>query len=306
MGYASNDETKALMTDVRTRADMCPGVLRPWRADDGLLVRVRLIGGRVPTTALRDLCEVSREYADGRIFLTRRANLQLRGISGNGGQLTAAAVEAIESTGLLPSRTHEFARNVLVSPQTGLAGGRADLRPVADELDTLICADPELGMLPGRFLFTLDDGRGDVLDRLTRAGKRGTDLGLVVLDDDAVQLRIGDNWGAVTSLGAAASCLVDLARQFLDVRGRGANAAWHVRELTHPLQPTAPADPRIPPAAPPLVYGSVPGGVHVPVDGGVLTQSGAQVLLEQASAATYFVVTPWHGILIPDAAEVVE
>jgi precorrin-3B synthase len=306
MGCAGNDETKVMMTDVRTRADMCPGALRPWRADDGLLVRIRLVGGRVPKTALRRLGEVSREYADGRIYLTRRANLQLRGMSGDGGQLTTAALEAIESTGLLPSRTHEFVRNVLMSPQTGLAGGRADLRPVAYELDALICADRELGQLPGRFLFVLDDGRGDVLDRLTGVGKRGTDLGLVALDNGTVQLRVGNHWGVLTSLGAAANRLVDLARQFLDVRGTGANAAWHVRELAYPLQPAVPADQRIPAAAPPLAYGTVPGGVHVPVDDGVLTQHGAQALLEQASAVTHLVVTPWRGILIPDAREVSE
>jgi precorrin-3B synthase len=292
------------MTEVRTRADMCPGALRPWQADDGLLVRIRLVGGRVPKTALRRLSEVSREHADGRIFLTRRANLQLRGMSGDGGQLTAAALEAVESTGLLPSRTHEFVRNVLVSPQTGLAGGRADLRPVVDQLDALIRADAGLGRLPGRFLFTLDDGRGDVLDRLTGAGKRGTDLGLVALGDDTVQLRVGDHWGAVTSLSDAASHLVDLARQFLDVRGTGTNAAWHVRELPHPLQPAIPADRRIPAAAPPLAYGAVPGGVHVPVDDGVLTQRGAEALLEQATGVSHLVVTPWRGILIPNAWEV--
>jgi precorrin-3B synthase len=302
-GYAGNDETKVLMTEVRTRADMCPGVLRPWRADDGLLVRIRLIGGRGPTTALRRLSEVSHEYADGRIFVTRRANLQLRGMSGDGGQLTTGALEALESTGLLPSRTHEFVRNVLVSPQTGLAGGRADLRPVADELDALICADPELGLLPGRFLFALDDGRGDILDRLTGAGKRGTDLGLVALDEDTVQLRVGDHWGVVTSLRGSARGLVDLARQFLDVRGTGVSAAWHVRELTHPLQPAVPADRRIPAPAAPLAYGTVAGGVHVPVADGVLTQRGAQALLQQASAVTHLVVTPWRGILIPNASE---
>ena len=78
--------------------------------------------------ALQRLSEVSRQHADGRIYLTRRANLQLRGLSGDGRQLTTAAMAAIESTGLLPTRTHELVRNVLVSPQTGLAGGRADLR----------------------------------------------------------------------------------------------------------------------------------------------------------------------------------
>jgi precorrin-3B synthase len=293
-------------TDIRrrTRADMCPGVLRPWQADDGLLVRIRLVGGRLPTYALRRLSAVGREHADGRIYLTRRANLQLRGMSGDGEQLTTVALAAIESTGLLPSRTHELVRNVLVSPQTGLAGGRADLRPVATELDALILADTELGLLPGRFLFTLDDGRGDVLGRLTGTGRRGTDLGLVALGDGAVQLRVGDHWGDVMSLTHAAERMVDLARQFLEVRGTGANAAWHVRELTRPLQPPVPADPRIPAPAPPLAFGAVPGGIHVPVDDGALTQGRIESLLESASDVGHLVVTPWRGILIPHAPEV--
>jgi precorrin-3B synthase len=283
---------------------MCPGALRPWQADDGLLVRIRLVGGRLPTHALQRLSEVSQEHADGRIYLTRRANLQLRGMSGDGPRLTKAALAAIESTGLLPSRTHELVRNVVVSPQTGLAGGRADLRPMATELDALMLADAELGRLPGRFLFTLDDGRGDVLDRLTGSGKRGTDLGFVALGDGAVQLRVGDDWGDVTSLADAAGRMMDLARQFLDVRGTGANAPWHVRELTRPLQAPVPADPRIPAPAPPLAYGAVPGGTHVPADDGALTQGRVESLLEQASGAGYLVVTPWRGVLIPDAREV--
>jgi precorrin-3B synthase len=288
----------------RTRADKCPGALRPWQAADGLLVRIRLVGGRLPTQALKRLSEVSREHADGRIYLTRRANLQLRGMSGDGGQLTTAALAAIESTGLLPSRTHELVRNVLVSPQTGLAGGRADLREIASDLDASLCGDAELGCLPGRFLFTLDDGRGDVLDRLTGTGKRGTDVGFVALGDGEVQLRVGDHWGDVTSLTDAAARMVGLARQFLDVRGTGANAAWHVRELVQPLQPPVPADPRMPHQAPPLAYGMVPGGLHLPADDGVLTQGRVESILEHACDVGHLVVTPWRGILIPGTAEV--
>jgi len=287
----------------RTRADTCPGALRPWQADDGLLVRIRLLGGRLPTRALKRLHEVSQQHADGRIFLTRRANLQLRGLSGDGRQLTTAALAAIESTGLLPSRTHELMRNVLVSPQTGLAGGRADLRSVAAQLDTLICADAKLGGLPGRFLFTLDDGRGDLLDRVTGVGKHGTDLGCVALGDGMVQLRVGNHWGAVTPVGDAAGRLVELASQFLDARGTGANAPWHIRELTRPLHAPAPADSRLPAAAPPLAYGTVPGGSHVPAAAGVLTRQLVQSLLDHAAHVAHVVVTPWRGILVPDAPE---
>jgi precorrin-3B synthase len=282
---------------------MCPGVWRPWQADDGLLVRIRLVGGRLGTDALQRLSEVSRRHADGLLYLTGRANLQLRGLLSDGGRLTESALSAIESTGLLPSRTHELARNVLMSPQTGLAGGRADLRSLATQLDTLICADATLARLPGRFLFTLDDGRGDLLDRLTGSGRRGTDLGCVALGDDVVQLRLGDHWGAITTLGDAAERTIDLAAQFLHARGTGANAPWHIRELTRPLQPPAPADPRLPAAAPPLAHGTVPGGTHVPADDGVLTRPLVQSLLERAAHVTHVIVTPWRGVLVPDAPE---
>jgi precorrin-3B synthase len=60
----------------------------------------------------------------------------------------------------------------------------------------------------------------------------------------------------------------------------------------------------MPTPLPPLAYGSVPGGVHMPADDGVLTQSRVESLLEQASGVEHLVVTPWRGILIPDVPEV--
>ncbi len=295
-----------MTTDSRTRADMCPGVWRPWQADDGLLIRIRLMGGQLPTAALRRLSEVSRQYANGGIYLTRRANLQLRGLPGDGPRLTNDVVAAIDSTGLISTRTHELVRNVLASPQTGLAGGRADLRPIMTRLDTLLCAERRLGRLPGRFLFTLDDGRGDLLDRLTGAGKRGTDLGFVALGDDVVQLRVGGHWGDVAPVSEVAERLADLASQFVDARGTGVDAPWHIRELAQPLRPPVPADSRIPVAAPPLAYGKVPGGTHTPAEEGVLTTDLVESLLESASGVSHVVVTPWRGVLVPNAPEVSE
>ena len=39
----------------RTYADRCPGVFRPWLADDGAIVRLRIPGGRVGASALLGL-----------------------------------------------------------------------------------------------------------------------------------------------------------------------------------------------------------------------------------------------------------
>ncbi|MEB3052028.1 nitrite reductase [Mycolicibacter sp. MYC123] len=276
----------------RSRPDRCPGVLRPWPADDGLLVRLRLVGGRLPGASLSRLLQVSAEFADGSVYLTGRANLQLRGLPGRDGRLDPAVVAAIESTGLLPSRSHELVRNILVSPQTGYAGGRADLRPVAAQLDALLCGDAGLAGLPGRFLFVLDDGRGDLIDRRS-------DAGLVALGDARVQLRIGDGWGAVIGLGDAAARLAELAGAFQAARGDGPQAPWHVRELPGPLAPTVPTDPRVPAPSGPLPCGSVPGGTHVCVPDGVLTPDHGRSLVEH----TELVVTPWQGVFIPQAQE---
>ena len=275
----------------RSRTDRCPGVLRPWPADDGLLIRLRLVGGRLAASSLQRLLQVSAEFADGRIHLTKRANLQLRGLPGSN-QLTAQVVAAIESTGLLPSRSHELIRNILVSPQTGYAGGHADLRPVAQRLDALLCGDPLLARLPGRFLFVLDDGRGDLVDRTA-------DAGLAALSRTEAQLRVGDHWGAVVDIVDAARRLAELAATFQAARGDGPDAPWHIRELSPPLGPVESADPRVPVPSGPLPFGPVPGGTHVPVPDGVLTPELGRSLLVH----TELVVTPWQGVFIPDAQE---
>ena len=135
---------------------------------------------------------------------------------------------------------------------------------MAAELDRLLCDDPELAALPGRFLFVLDDGRGDLVDRTC-------DLGLVALDETSAQLRVGQA-GVPSYLSTKRPTeLLELARRFLVVRGDGADAPWHVDELGEPLVPAVDADPRTPTAScPPLPFGTVDGGTHVAVPDGVL------------------------------------
>jgi precorrin-3B synthase len=273
--------------NTRSRSDRCPGVLRPWPAPDGALVRIRLAGGRFTPDALVALSEVAVEYGDGDIHLTGRANLQLRALPMVADEVTTEVVAAIEATGLLPSRSHELVRNLMTSPQTGLAGGRADLRPVVAELDRLLCDDPRAAGLAGRFLFVLDDGRGDLADR-------PADLGLIALDGESGQLRVGDGWGEVVGLDDAPSALLALVHRFLDLRGDGPHAPWHVAELDVSLADPVTRDPRAEVVAPPLAYGDVPGGVHVPAPDGVV---GPELAAELAAPGRGLVVTPWRGIL---------
>ncbi|TQL67607.1 precorrin-8X methylmutase [Nocardioides albertanoniae] len=277
----------------RVRTDRCPGVGRPWPADDGLLVRLRLIGGAVSTASLRALVEVAETYGDGQVHLTGRANLQVRGLPSADGALPGEVLTALEATGLVPAQSHELVRNVMVSPQTGLSGGRADLRGVAATLDRLLCASPRLAALPGRFLFVLDDGRGDLVSR-------ECDLGVVALSATEGQLRVGDSWGPVVPLVEAASRIAALASDFLDVRGEGPSAPWHVSELEPELdsaliEPFV-ADPRVPAPAAELDFGEVPGGEHVAAPDGTLDRAAIEALAERSPEV---VVTPWRGVLVP-------
>lgn len=251
----------------RTRPDRCPGALRPWPAEDGLLVRLRLVGGRITRAELADLVAVAEEYGDGRVHLTGRANLQLRGLPGADGRLAPEALAAIEGTGLLPSLTHELVRNIMVAPRS------EHLWPVAHELDRLLCADDRLAELPGRFLFVLD------------LPERSGDLGLVALDAATGQLRVGEGWGEVVALADAPGVILALAHAFLDLR----TTEWHVAELPVPLTPPRGRDPRAPDPTPPIPYGDRHLAATDGIDRAFLAQLDADDL----------VVTPWKGVLLP-------
>ncbi len=282
----------------RTRADQCPGAWRPWPAADGLLVRLRVPGGHVSGAALVALAEVARRHGDGRVRPTSRANLQVRGLpAGPDGRLPADVLDEVVATGLLPSPAHDLVRNVMTSPATGLSGGRADLRQVTAELDQRIRAAPDLAELPGRFLFVLDDGRGDLV-------ARSCDLGLVALDAATGQLRVGEEFTAVLPLTAAPATLVELAHAFGSTRGEGPGAPWHVAELTagleHPAARPAPVDPRVPAAAPALAFGPLGGGwrhVAAPEQGWDTADLAPWAHLGD------LVVTPYSGLLVPDTPD---
>jgi precorrin-3B synthase len=275
------------------RADRCPGVLRPHEAADGAMVRIRVPGGQTSGAALSELSRLAQAYGSGLLQLTSRASVQVRG-------LPAAVPEpfedAVARAGFLPSPAHERVRNIVASPLTGLAGGRADLRPLVAQLDRVLVGDPRLTDLPGRFLFVLDDGRGDV-------ESLGGDLGYRALDADWGELLVGDRRRTrPVRLAEAADALVGLAHRFLDQR----TDEWHVRQLGAPLVEgtektiLAPASGSGDGAAP-VAPGVVADHLVVDVPLGLL--SPAQVdAVEAATGGGPVVVTPWRSLVLPDAA----
>jgi precorrin-3B synthase len=289
---------------LRDRADACPGALQTHAAADGALARVRIPGGALTVAQLRALGAAARNLGNGALELTSRGNVQLRGLrSGAESELG----DRLAAVGLLPSSTHETVRNVLASVLSGRAGGGLDVRPWVPAFDAGLCADPVLAALPGRFLATFDDGRGDV------AGLGG-DVGLLVLGADTVALLLaGIDTGLRTDADAAVALALAATRAFLDERARQGGTAWRVAELVEGPMTIAAAlggardEPVVVPAAPPIG----PAGAVRQDDGrtalvavvplGRLTADQAGRLA--ATAAGDLQVTPWRSVVVPDLTD---
>jgi precorrin-3B synthase len=184
----------------RPGGDRCPGVLRLVEAADGFLARVRLPGGLVSGAQLRALAGLADELGDGRVELTSRGNVQLRGLAADAAE---ALTDGLSRAGLLPSLDHDRVRNVLASPLAGLDGG-PDLSGIVRALDAALCARPRLSELSGRFLFAVDDGRGDVsglgADVLASLHRGGAVVNDAVVNDAVVNDAVAN--GPVANDGA--------------------------------------------------------------------------------------------------------
>jgi precorrin-3B synthase len=248
---------------------------------------------------LEALAHAAAEFGTATLELTSRGSVQLRGIGD-----TAAVAAAVADAGLLPSPTHERVRNIVSSPLSGRIGGLRDVRPWVAELDTAVCADPALAGLPGRFWFSLDDGRGDI------SGVRA-DVGAHVLDDGAVALLVsGTDTGVRLPADQVITTLIAVARRFAAIRG----TQWRISELDDPstvldgLSPSAqpgrswPATTRGPVGWFEQGAAQDPAritlGAGVPL--GVLPSRTAEYL---AAIGAPLVVTPWRSVVVCDLTE---
>lgn len=255
------------------------------------MVRLRLPGGRISAVALQQLGELAAAYGNGILQLTSRAGVQLRGLPD---PLPASFVDAVVATGVLPSVSHERVRNIVSSPLTGLSGGRADLGPLTVALDAGLVAEPELAELPGRFLFVLDDGRGDVAD-LT------FDLGYQAGAPDGGYVLVGSaERGLPVRTAEVVPSLLRLALAFATARAD--TGAWHVAELPAWVDSLGlvPVTPVRGLASTPLGRIGTVASMSVPLARLALEQAR---LVEEVVAGGPVVITPWRGLVLPGAAE---
>ncbi|MEU8221014.1 precorrin-3B synthase [Kribbella sp. NPDC048915] len=271
----------------RSEGDRCPGVLAVHQAADGGLARVRVPGGRLTSEQVDVLRRAAADLGDGRLELTSRANVQLRGLRPDGPRQLS---DRLYAAGLLPSLQHELVRNIVASPLSGLdQRSRYDVLPVATALDRALCNRPALADLPGRFLFTLDDGRGDLADLKA-------DVAVRALDDQSALLSLGTRavgvqWDQVPEL------MLAVAQAFLDVRDQ----EWRIAEVPDGagrilqrlgLQSTE----DVPTKATQLTAGRYGSALVVTVPLGSLTPEQAAAL---SQAGDDIRITPWRSVVVP-------
>jgi precorrin-3B synthase len=259
------------------------------------VARVRVPGGQLPAAAFQAIAAAAVELGDGTIELTSRANLQVRGLSDG-----VALSERL--AGLLPSPTHERVRNILASPLTGRDDkGFADVRGLVSALDRALCARPALANLSGRFLFALDDGRGDV-------GWLGADVAAVLTSENSAAILLaGEDSGLRTHLDDVVDVMLTCAEAFLTLRTN----EWRIAELENGARQIAERVAGAPCPEGPLRDGERPEGVLQGM--GPLGWVGRSLVVgaplgwlnpRQAAALVAtgapLVITPWRSVVVAD------
>lgn len=196
----------------------CPGALQPMAAEDGLIVRIRPPSGRLTQSQASALATLAQRYADGKICLTSRANVQLRGVTASDYPQLLASLQCLSL--IDASVTQERRRNVVQTPfwKTGDAS-----QQIGEELEHALRAADAIE-LPAKFGFAVDCGDTPVLCGTSADIRiqRSVDGRLLCVAD-------GMQMGAYVSIDTAASKALSLACWFLDnagaPKGRGRMAS---------------------------------------------------------------------------------
>jgi precorrin-3B synthase len=278
-----------IMSAVAVRG-WCPGALQPMQSGDGLVLRVRPYGGRLDAKQSSGVAELSELYGNGLIDLTRRANLQIRGVSKKG---HLPLLEGLARLNLLDDSPRiELRRNILVTPFWHTDDETCSL---AEELEQAL-SKSSLN-LPAKFGFAVDDGPDRVL--------AGASADIRIERDCTGELLVradGAELGRPVARKEAIALVLALAEWFVASGGAsdgGRRMAAHlqaVKRLPEALRGNRePAKDLAPPS--PGIY---PQGAMVGV---ALGQLQSSTLCEIAGYGRAIRMTPWRMILVEGMRE---
>src|SRR5688572_1384593 len=134
----------------------CPSVWTPMPSGDGLIVRVRPRHARASARHVAALARLAPASGNGIIELTRRGNLQIRGVSAASWPSLRAELVAL---GLAEAGPNEPLPALFVCPQSGLDPRCPPLEPLAEALEARLAAAPLAErQLPDKFAVVLSGG----------------------------------------------------------------------------------------------------------------------------------------------------
>lgn len=258
----------------------CPDAWRPMRSGDGLLVRVKPMLGRLTRAQVLGMGDAAVAHGNGLIDVTRRANLQIRGVDEAG---WPPLLEKLLALGLVDAEAMiETRRNVLVTPDWQVGD---DSQRIASALLGRLGEFPDL---PGKVGFVIDAGPARRLAEEPGDFRieRGADGGLILRAE-------GRPDGCALVPGREVDALIALARWFGESGGAAAGRMARHRAALPPefagtIRPASSMGAIAPgPVAFGIAYGVPFGRVH----GQVLARA------VEASSATAMRVTPWRVIV---------
>jgi precorrin-3B synthase len=282
------------------------------QSGDGLIVRVKPRAGCLQVETLIALADASRRCGNGQLELTRRANLQLRGVME---EALPELLRVLAVRGLLDANAEaEAVRNILVNPLAGCDPTEVlDVRPLAVDLERLLDADRTLFSLPGKFAFVIDGGGTLPLDaERADVRLRAINVGTLVQIAVGIDRPGGAVWLGSTHPRAAPAAAIRAARAFRDaqpssrsvrLRDLAVSGVNAIRAAVSRLVDSI----EIPPPRPRLSpIGLLKDGAHVFAVGlgvpfGHIESETLRALAEAlaAAGATELRLSPWRIIYVP-------
>lgn len=199
------------------RRGVCPGLSAPLSTGDGLLVRMRPIGG-IGLAAFDRLCTLAAAHGNGIIEITARGSIQVRGLSAASAPRFAAEVAALNIAA-------EDGVPILINPLAGLAEELVDLTASAADLRRALADRALAARLSPKISVVLDGGGVVGLDALA------ADVRLRAIrwqDDVVLEIGVGGDAASAVPLGYVATADgAETAVRLLDAlanRGRSARA----------------------------------------------------------------------------------
>lgn len=260
----------------------CPGALRPMMSGDGLVVRIRAPLGRLSRSQTLGLAALAERFGNGRLDLSARANLQLRGVSEAD---HAALIDGLRDLALVDADASAESRcNLLLTPHWHQGD---ETYEIATELAETLRRAEDLRM-PGKFGFAIDAGPAPLLQNIAADIRieRSGDGGLLLVAD-------GLSYGQPVSASRASEDAIALARWFL-AEGGAPEGRGRMRALTARRAPAfAPETPRAAPAPLPVI-GPTSRGCLVGLEFGQIPASTLAALGELGALR----LTPWRALLL--------